>query len=470
VLRIACIVLATVCAGCSLSPDVRSAAGTPPTRVERDSYVACRAPAPVPAPPREGPATLADLLRLVDAGSVEVQQVRAQVESAGADVRRARADLLPNLFLEANAISYARQPGSSVFQTDRHVADGTIEVSVPLDIGGSLAESVRAAQARYRSAAERLKAVAREQRLLVAQAYFTLLEAQDLARVNEAAVLLQERALRDGRARLEVGTIRKSDVLVIEVALSNSRQRTVTLASAIVSARRALNAATGLPIDHPTEVAPFDRLIAPVADVVPLLDRARHDNPEVDVLIETRSALLHELRSNARADWPEVSLGPRLTSTTEGIAMPAENFLGFLSVSWNPDLNGRLQAERRGLRAQLIEVAWTVTGLLRRLEEQILRSHETTVERTSAVRAAETSLGQAQENVRILLEQFRAGVSTGREVLEAQALLSQQEGTVKTAGHQVNAAQVELWYLAGVDPLDYVEQLALDATSRPESR
>jgi outer membrane protein TolC len=455
--------------GCSLSPDVRTTRGIPPSRETRDAYVSCRAAPPIAKLPSDGPAGLADLLALVEEGSVEVRQARARLDAAAAGVAEARAGLLPNFSIGVNALSLARRPGSSGFFTDQSVADAAVELSVPLDVSGRLAASVRAAQARYRSAGEGLRARIREQRLTVVRAYFLLLEARDLALVNEAAVNLQERALRDGRARLEVGTVRRNDVLVIEVALSNSRQRAVTLSSAILDARRALNAAVGLPVDHATEVAPFDGLIPVETAVVPLLDRARRDNPEVDVLVETRAALLQELVANARADLPEVDVGPRLTLTTEGAAEPAENLAGFVAVSWNPDLNGRIQAERRGLKAQLLDLAWTVTGLLRQLEQQILRAHQRTIERSSALHAAETSLGQARENVRIVLEQFRAGVSTGREVLEAQALLSEQEGTVKVSRHQVNATQFELHWLAGVDPLDYAAQAAVLAETRPEA-
>src|SRR4029079_15739708 len=124
------------------------------------------------------------------------------------------------------------------------------------------------------------------------------------------------------------------------------------------------------------------------------------------VLIETRSALLHELKANVRSEAPDVRIGPRLTGTAEQGIDPIA-FLGFMSVSWNPDLNGRIYAERQGIKARLLELAWSVTGLLRSIEQRILQSHQTTIERTSALLAAETSAGQALENNRITLEQFR---------------------------------------------------------------
>jgi outer membrane protein TolC len=467
--RLAASIAALLAAGCSFTPDLKTPGGRAPCRERRDSFVAARADACHAALPEDGPATLADFLGLVEDGAVEVQEARAQLRAAEAAVAEARSALFPNLSIGATGLGYAKRPGSDDFLSDRHVAAGSVELSFPLDVSGRLAESARASQARYRSAAQQLRLRGRDQRLLAAQAYFTLLEALDLVEVNRAAIALQERALKDGQARLEAGVLRRSDVLVIEVALSNTRQRSVVLESAVEEARRALNAATGLPIRLVAEVAPFDGVIPVAPDVVALLDRARRDNPEIDVLVETRNALLHELRANVRSNAPDVSLGPRLTGNTDRVVEPGANFLGFVSVAWNPDVSGRIEAERRGLEARIVEVAWSITGLLRRIEARILRLHRDTIEKTSALDAAGTSAEQAHENLRIVLEQFRAGTATGREVLEAQALSTQQDGTLRTARHAVNSAQFELWALAGVDPFDYVREHAV-AESRPESR
>src|SRR5262245_23297265 len=82
--------------GCSLSSDdVRTRCGVPPSRAARDSYVTARAIAPAPALPSDRDATLGDLLRLVDEGSVEVQQARAELAAASAAVKEARSALLP---------------------------------------------------------------------------------------------------------------------------------------------------------------------------------------------------------------------------------------------------------------------------------------------------------------------------------------------------------------------------------------
>jgi outer membrane protein len=469
--RLAAVVAALAAAsGCSFRDDLKTTAGRAPSAAGRECYVEERAAACRATLPEGRPATLEDFLVLVEDGAVEVQEVRARVAAAAAAVDQARTALFPDLVIAAGGLGYARTPGSQGFTTDRRVVDAAIELSVPLDVSGRLAESVRAAQARYRSAQEQLRAKGREQRLLATEAYFTLLDALDLSEVNRAAVAVQERALKDGKARLEAGILRKSDVLVIEVSLSNTRQRSVALVSAVEEARRSLNAATGLPIGLVTEVAPFPALIPVEPDVVALLDRARRDNPEVDVLVETRNALLHEIRANVRSEAPDVRIGPRLTGTTEGLADPGANLLGFASVSWNPDLSGRIQAERHGLKAQLLEVAWSVTRLLRSLEQQILRAHRDTIEKTSALEAAQTSAEQARENLRIVLEQFRAGTATGREVLEAQALMTQQDGTLRTARHAVNASQFQLRHLAGVDPLDYARDVGAESRPAPESR
>ncbi len=447
---------------CTLSEEMQSQRGVSQSKDERDAFVALRAEATTVRLEPGRPVSLVELLESVEGGSIDLQTVRAQVAQASAGVDEARSALRPNFEIRAGLQSKAKAPGNAFFHQDKTVVDLTIDLSIPLDVSGRLAESVRAAQARYRSAEQRLAAAGREQRFLVAQAYFTMLQAQELGDVNRASIAAQSRELADAQARFDAGLLRRNDVLVVEVALTNTRQRGEEIASAVAQSRRALNAAVGLPIDHPTEVVPWQEVIALPTNVIELLDRARYDNPSVDVLVETRQALLHELESNRRANWPELSVGPQLTFTSDSLSQPNTNIAGFLSLNWNPDLSGRIEARSAGLEAQIVESAWAVTATLRQLEQRILDNFRRAVEKQSALAAATTSVGSARENLRILEEQLRAGVATGREVLEGEALVAEQEATLRTSRHQANLAVFQVMNDSGVDPMDFARRFVRD--------
>ncbi|HYC76763.1 MAG TPA: TolC family protein, partial [Planctomycetota bacterium] len=440
--------------GCAFDDKWKTPEGRGPSAEAKAATVDARAFAPTPAPPPDAELDLVDLLERVEDGSADLQQVRARVLRSVAEVDLARSALLPRFSVGATVLGYAKAPGTGGFlQQDRELFDLTLELSLPLDLSGAIRERIRAAQARYRAERSLLSAGLREQRFLAATAYFNFAQAVELRRVNEALVAAQERSLADARARFEAGVLRRNDVLTVEVTLAQTRQRGVEIETSIAEARRALNVAVGFPVDLAPTVVPWPDLIDVPSDPTVLLERARRENPEVDALVETREALLHELEATDRSTLPDVSVGPRATYTTESIAEPKANLLGFLALSWNPDLNGEVRARGDALGAQLLENAWATTSLLRRLEARILQAHRRVDDRLAALRTSEASAASARENLRIFEEQFRAGVATAREVLEAQALLQENDATLRTARHQVNLAAMEAYYVAGSDPL-----------------
>jgi outer membrane protein TolC len=325
---------------------------------------------------------------------------------------------------------------------------------LPLDLSGRLRENLRAAQGRYRARKASASAALREQQFLAATAFFNLSSALELRGVVAESIAAQTRALADAKAREAAGVLRRNDVLTTEVTLANSHHRAVEAETAIQEARRALNIATGLPVDHPTEIVPVEGLLDLPSDVRTLLERSRVENPEVDVLVETRAALVHEYEAADRASLPDVAIGPSGSYTSDSLSQPNFTFAGFLSVSWNPDFNGEVRARTDAVGAAIAESAAACTGLLRRLEARILQAHRYTADRRSALATAESSAASARENLRIFEAQFRAGTATAREVLEAEALLAETEGVLRTARHQANLAAFEAFYVAGTSPLE----------------
>lgn len=447
------VTLVFVAGGCASDPEFATSEGVGPDAATKAAYVAERAVSPQPPSAAAKPLTLADALALVEEGSTDLAQIRAQVLQAGANVDLARSALLPKFSIGASVLAFAKAPGTGgFFKRDAEIFDLDFQLSLPIDLSGRLRESLRGAQSRYRARKATASAALREQQFLAATAFFNLSAALELRGVVASTIDAQSRALADANARFAAGVLRKNDVLTTEVVLAQSRHRAYEVETSVLEARRALNAATGLPVDHATEIEPFPGLLDVPADARPLLDRSRTENPEVDALVETRQALLHEFEAADRASLPDVSIGPRASYTSDSLSDPKFSFGGFVSASWNPDLNGEVRARADAVSAQIIESAAACTGLLRRLEARILQAHRFVADRRSALATAESSVASARENLRIFEAQFRAGTATAREVLEAEATLAETEGTRRTARHQANLAAFETYFVAGVEP------------------
>ncbi|HKA31372.1 MAG TPA: TolC family protein, partial [Candidatus Binatia bacterium] len=74
-------------------------------------------------------------------------------------------------------------------------------------------------------------------------------------------------------------------------------------------------------------------------------------------------------------------------------------------------------------------------------------------ERLAALDTARAAVGQAEENLRIRQQQFDAGRATSEDVLDAQALLTQQRATLATALYEAHTRRAELQELMGL-PLE----------------
>lgn len=442
---------------CALPDDLATSSGQGPSAESRAALTAPMADAPLPAPTEA--VGLDVLLRGIDGGSVDLDIVRRQVLAASARVDQARASLLPNLDASLDVIAVAKRTGQSFFKGDQSTLRWSIGLSFPLDLSGELAERVRAAQARYRAATAAEEATRREQRAAVVLAYFNALEAEALLIVNASTIKSLERELVDVRARREAGTVRESDVLTVDVAVNEARQRSFELETVRQEAVRALNLAAGFPIEHPTVLAAWNVAVAVAPDPVAELDLARTANPEVDVLVETLFALRSDRSAAERSTLPSVSVGPRATFDSTSQLDPNLNGNAFLSVSWNPDLNGRVEAAVKEIDATTGETESRIRALLRSLQERILAAHRRAVEAKAAAEVAGRSLGSARENLRVIEEQLRAGTATGREVLEAQVSVARTQATLGTSGYRIALAYFQMKFAAGEDPLATLERV-----------
>ncbi len=451
------LLLVPLITACALSDELASTTGTGPTAAAREEMTA-----PLARAPRSAPAaavSLGDLLSGVDGGNLDLEVVRQQVLQASSRVDQTRSALLPNLGVSTDVTLVARRTGQGAFKGDRATLRFSAGFSLPLDLSGTLAERVRAAQARYRAATVTEEVTRREQRAALVLAYFNLLEADALLDVSESTISQLERELSDVRARLEAGTVRRSDVLSVEVALGEARQRRLELETTRQESVRALNMAAGYPVGHPTRIVAWtQRVVAPVS-ALPELDRARTTNPEVDVLVETLVAISHDREAADRSTSPSLAIGPQLTYDSTTALNPNLNGNAFLSMSWNPDLNGRVAAEIRELDASRAEVEVRVRSLLRHIEDRILAAHRRAVESEAAGRVASDSLAQATENQRVIQEQLKAGVATGRDSLEAEAALARTRATLSTAGYRTALGVFQMRFAAGEDPLDTLKVL-----------
>ena len=341
-------------------------------------------------------------------------------------------------------------PNVTVREQDFGTVNGTL--ALPLDLSGELWHALRAAQAGYRGEAARLWATRLEQDLVVIRAYFDLLAAERLREVTAQTVAVNREQVSVANDQYTHGRLTKNGLLVAQVALSQSEQELRSRDLTIDQARWALNQAIGREVNAPTRVIDV-RARPALPSEGDALEAAYADNPVLRALIEEQQRLEETETSLARSRLPRLNAGAAIDYSSAQIFQPQTVGSGFVGFTWDLGTDTRREAEIAQAKIEADQNRVRVERELRELEEAVRSAHAATVERLSALDAAEIAVGQAEENLRIRRVQFDVGRAQSEDVLDAERRLAEQRATLATALYSAHARRADLQRLMG-RPLD----------------
>jgi outer membrane protein TolC len=465
-------VLGFVLAGCSLHELTRPEGDGGWTEARRREELAARVTAAgvttFAAPPiRETPeAVIADALDLPTALSLAARNNRhiavahSEVDAARARVADARGRLFPATTGSGRYSWYSdeqtahvsipglpQMPDVPIRAADFGVVNGT--VSLPLDLSGEFRATLHAAQAGYRGERARLWATTLAQQARVVRTYLQLLEVERLRTVAVQTVAVDRAQLENTQSRFDSGRVTKNELLVVQVALRNAEQALLQRTQAIDAARWQLNDAVGLGVNTPTAVTDvLDVPQPPPPDAA--VELAWEHNPVVESLLEEQQRLEATVTALERSRFPRFAGGGAVDYTSSTVAEPQQFESGFVSFTLDLGTDTRREAQIAEARAAAERNRRNLERQLRELETAIRTTHQTVVERVAALTAAESAVGQTEENLRIRQQQFDVGRAESADVLDAEALLAAQRATLASARYQAHARRAELQQLMGL--------------------
>jgi outer membrane protein TolC len=417
---------------------------------------------PAPAPPAPRTLDLPTALAMATDGNRRIAISRRELEAAAEEVRAVRSQLLPTTVGTGRYTWYTDElrnrvplptgvgagPNSAIVIRDQDFGTVNGTLALPIDLSGELRHALGAAQAGYRGERARVWATTLDQQLTVARAYFDLLEADRLREVTEQNVALYREQLANAESRFANGQLTKNQLLVVQVALQSGEEERQQRALAIARARYALNGAIGADVNAPTEPADVtERPAVPSAEDA--LRAAYVDNPLLLSLVEEQQRLEETARSLELGWLPRVTGGGAIDYSSSQLLEPSEFGSGFVGFTWNLDTDGRRAAEVAQARLAAERNRLEIERQLRELEALVRTTQQAASERLAALALAEKAVGQAQENLRIRRQQFDAGRASSEDVLDAQALVSNQRALRASALYQAHVRLAELRSLMG---------------------
>lgn len=330
-------------------------------------------------------------------------------------------------------------------------AYGTLRsgVSVPLFTSGQVPAAIEAAAATARAADENLKRTELDLRLEVAAAYIGYLLGGRLVDVAASAEASLRAHQADVTRLYEQGIVARSDVLAAEVAVADAEQRAIEARAQLEIAQAIYNRW----LDRPLDTAVTLEDLAPATaeeDPLELTARALEERPELRALIAQAAMLRHEADRTQAAVRPQLAAQAGYSFEENRYQVHEGLWSAGLAFRWTVFDGGIARARSNSLRAQA-----------RSLEEERLDAQsrvavevrQRDVERRTALKrldVASKAIEQADENLRVTRNQYRAGTGTNTEVLDADARRQRAYVNLYSARYDAVFAHLRLKRAAGV--------------------
>ena len=389
------------------------------------------------APPAEAQSptvTLEEAIQLAERVQPGVVQARGQVQTADAELRRAKGAYLPTLALSGVGSESYSGLRTRVDPTTNQIVGRswtnsvgtTLSSSLDLFTGFQRRAQTRAARATTEAASSGLVNARFQQRLTTTNQFFDALSAAQLVSVRESSVREAQEQLRASIAKMQVGTATRADTLTSRVNLGTAQVNLASARSDLAGAEAGLAHLIGRTGRvSAADDSSFYHL--PMIDTTTLRADAVQQSPQVQQALASARAARASVSAAKANYWPTLSLGASTgLNATQGTGAGVNNTTRFsLQLSWNM-FDGFTREAQIVTQESNAEVADAQASDDARAVDAGMTTYLAQLEaaRTS-VDITETSVVAGEENLRVQRARYEQGVATIVDVLTAQATLDQ---------------------------------------------
>lgn len=413
--------------------------------------------APMPA----APLSLGAMLEMSAAVSGEARSAAADADAALAAVDRARAawwptlDLLAQYTLRDHAVE--AQAGDFTFPTaEQGSGQYALEAREVLWDGGRRRSAEEAA--RFRAEATRLGGLAAIQRaqLGALDAYLGAMELNGAAGVLVQRSEALEAHLAIARDLLDHGVVARNDVLATEV-----RVREIEDQLAAVADRRAL---AGQDLNRRLGRDPLDALTLP--DSLPEAPRLARDREALVATVGDANAGVLAAAARVRAGESFRDLASRggrpalFVGATHGYIenrfLVHQMFNAVIAgVQWNLFDGGARAADVRQASARVALADREHLEAARKAQVALDAAWRRWEQARRELATARENVAAASENLRLVEDQYGAGLARSGDVLDAETLLAQNRHDAVRLRYAAYRAQADLLVTAGLDLAEF---------------
>ena len=440
------------------------------------------------------PLTLAEVEQLAEVNNPQLKAVALEVQQAKSSLRAAISSWYPTLNLTANGLpqylsrqdqqfDQKQQTQGQVQFTEEDTANFRAQLNWKL-IDPARVPQISAARDRFERSRDAYLIALRNLRLEAAKAYYNLQRSDSQVNVGKESVAASLLSLRYARARFQAGVANKLAVFEAETQLARNQSQLIETLSLQSKARRSLAKIINLPQDiTPTAASPSvivgswkpslqESIVAAYAFREELdqfiLDISINNSSANAALAAVQPVLSLYNTFNTQRNDTQVYQDPSTDRDLYGWNM--NNAVG-LSATWNIFDGGRARADYRRKKQAAEASAYEFAnqrGVIRLQVEQSfydLRANQQTIFTSTR------EVLSARESLRLSRLRFAAGVTSQREVVDAQRDLTRAQFQYVDAISLYNITIAELRRYTGLDQVISCPPKVLPSNKpqRPES-
>ncbi|MBP9871861.1 MAG: TolC family protein [Nitrosomonas sp.] len=279
--------------------------------------------------------------------------------------------------------------------------------------------------------------------------YYTYLAALEAQKVAQDSIVAITSELNQTKLRYEAGTALKSDVLSLEVKLAETQDAEIRAANSIELSKTSIANLLGLPSNQAfTILSPSSILIKPklTDSFSNLLALALLERPEIKAAAKQVQIREHQLKIERGAYLPKadafVSYGQnsqhpgfsgQRDNVTVGVAVEMNLFSGF-------NTKQRISAAER----KLAEVRETERKTRLAIEQEVKIAFLKLEEALARLRVTEASVRAADEALRLVNEERRAGMVTVTRYIESEVAKNKAQSNSIAAHYDALNAETAL--------------------------
>jgi len=311
----------------------------------------------------------------------------------------------------------------------------SLTVTQPIYAGGKIRLGQSAA-AKGVEIQEKQKALTETEVLLnVDKGYWQIVSVQEKINLANKFKALLESLDKELTNSFDAGMIYKNDLLRVQVQRNETEMNLIKASDGLLLAKMNLAQIIGLPAD--ADLMPVDSVTGSF-NAIPTntFDSAVEGRPEIELLKNVLQA--QELQKKMlQADFkPTIGIlaggfagfGKKMNIETGGNTMAS--YFGMLSVNipiwdWGQKAS-KVKEQGFKIRSQQIQMQETKELISLEIQNAYLQLNQA----AKKIELSGASLRQAEENLRLSNDRFKAGTVTGQDVLEAQTLWAQANSNI----------------------------------------